>query len=181
VTPGEGEGSAEVLSGLDAGGGDVLAQVMEKLGQLGVDQVAVVMLAPAVLLGGWFLPLIQNILIAYAGLKSFRAIQSPDPEDDKQWLTFWLLYSLFDLVCFVLDLFLWVIPFYGGLKCAILIFLGVLGGASRIYPVLEPLLLQGDEVAKKYEPILEQHLKKLKEQAEDKLKKLQESKQEKTE
>jgi len=31
-------------------------------------QVAVVMLAPAVLLGGWFLPLIQNILIAYAGV-----------------------------------------------------------------------------------------------------------------
>jgi hypothetical protein len=35
---------------------------------------------------------------AWQGVKSFRAIQSPDPKDDKQWLTFWLLFGLFDLV-----------------------------------------------------------------------------------
>ena len=33
------------------------------------------------------------------GIQSFRAIQSPDPKDDKQWLTFWLLFGMFDLVC----------------------------------------------------------------------------------
>ena len=109
------------------------------------------------------LPLAHNVLICYAGMKSFRAIQSPDPQDDKQWLTFWLIYSLFDLVCFVADLFLWVIPFYGGVKCVILIFLGPLNGALMVYPVLEPLLLRGDEVSRKYEPLLKQHLDKLKE------------------
>ena len=29
------------------------------------------------------------------GIKSFRALQSQDPSDDRQWLTFWLLFSLF--------------------------------------------------------------------------------------
>jgi hypothetical protein len=48
------------------------------------DQVACVALGGAVLLGGLLLPLAHNLLIFYAGIKSFRAIQSPDPEDDKQ-------------------------------------------------------------------------------------------------
>ena len=132
-------------------------------GALQSDQVACVALGAVVLLGGFMLPLAHNVLICYAGMKSFRAIQSPDPQDDKQWLTFWLIYSLFDLVCFVADLFLWVIPFYGGVKCVILIFLGPLNGALMVYPVLEPLLLHGDEVSRKYEPLLKQHLDKLKE------------------
>ena len=62
-------------------------------------------------------------------------------------------------------MFLWVIPFYGGIKCVILIFLGPLNGALMVYPLLEPLLLKGDEVARKYEPLVKQHLDKLKEQA----------------
>ncbi len=51
---------------------------------LQADQVACVALGGAVLLGGLMLPLAHNLLIFYAGIKSFRAIQSPDPEDDKQ-------------------------------------------------------------------------------------------------
>jgi len=109
-------------------------------------------------------------------------------------LTFWLIYSLFDLVVFVADLFLWVVPFYGGIKLAFLIFLGahccqckmrvslslfepmslfnkpervvgVLNGAVKLYPLLEPFLLQGDAVYKKYEPMVESHLEKLRQQA----------------
>jgi hypothetical protein len=37
-------------------------------------------------------------LLWLQGIRSFRAVQSKDPSDDKQWLTFWLLYALFDLV-----------------------------------------------------------------------------------
>ena len=32
-----------------------------------------------------------------------------------------------------------------------LVFVGFFGGSSKIYPLLEPLLLQADEVAKKAE------------------------------
>ena len=44
------------------------------------------------------------------GVKSFRALQTKDDHDDKQWLTFWLLYPLFDLACFVGDMVGWILP-----------------------------------------------------------------------
>jgi receptor expression-enhancing protein 5/6 len=95
--------------------------------------------------------LAQTIIAFYAGIKSFQAIQSSDPKDDKQWLTFWLLYSLFDLACTLSDFFLgMIVPFYNELKVAFLVFLGVFGGAAQVYPLVEPLLLQGEEVANKY-------------------------------
>mmetsp|Transcript_55170 Transcript_55170/g.89423 ORF Transcript_55170/g.89423 Transcript_55170/m.89423 type:complete len:131 (+) Transcript_55170:27-419(+) len=117
-------------------------------------------------------PLVHKMLTFHAGVKSFRAIQSPDPTDDKQWLTFWLLFGLFDLICFVTGILGFLIPFYDEAKVGFLIFMGAFGGAHKIYPILEPFLLQGDEVAKKYEPLLEQHAKRLRDMAEAKAKEL---------
>lgn len=73
------------------------------------------------------------------------------PSDDKQWLTFWLLYSIFDLAQAILNYVAFAIPFYHEAKLGFVIFLGVFGGASMIYPAVEPILLKADEVAKKYE------------------------------
>ena len=49
----------------------------------------------------------------YPAYMSFRAIETrEDPDDDKQWLTYWIVYSLFSLVSSFLDsIFFWV-PFY---------------------------------------------------------------------
>jgi hypothetical protein len=80
------------------------------------------------------------------GIKSFRAIQSTDPKDDKQWLTFWLLFALFDLVCYFTDFVGWLVPLYDEVKVGVLVFFGVFGGAHTVYPLLEPLLLKGEEV-----------------------------------
>lgn len=44
------------------------------------------------------------------GIMSFRALQSLDVADDKQWLTFWLIFALFDLACFVGDIVGWILP-----------------------------------------------------------------------
>ncbi len=105
--------------------------------------------------------LAHAVISFYAGVKSFHAIQSSDPKDDKQWLTFWLLYSLLELACTLSDFFLGrVIPFYNELKCAFLVFLGVFGGAEKVYPLVEPFLLQGEEVANKYKQRLEAVAKK---------------------
>ena len=83
---------------------------------------------------------------------SFRAIQTTDSGDDKQWLTFWLLFSLFELATKCADYLLgWVLPYYNEAKAAFLIFIGVFGGAQQLYPLLEPYLLQTDAVARKYE------------------------------
>jgi len=119
-------------------------------------------------------PLAEKVLTFYAGIQSFRAIQSPDPKDDKQWLTFWLLFGLFDLTCFLTSILGYILPFYDEAKVGFVVFMGVFGGANKIYPLLEPLLLQADEVAKKYEPLLEQQAQKLKKLAEVKAKELKE-------
>ncbi len=103
--------------------------------------------------------LAHAIISFYAGVKSFHAIQSSDSRDDKQWLTFWLLYSLLELACTLSDFVLGhVIPFYNELKCAFLLFLGVFGGAKKVYPVVEPFLLQGEVVANKYRRIFDAQL-----------------------
>jgi hypothetical protein len=39
----------------------------------------------AVLIGGLAMPVVLKVLTFYAAVKSFRSIQTPDPEDDKQW------------------------------------------------------------------------------------------------
>ncbi len=93
----------------------------------------------------------QSLMYFYAGLMSFRAIQSEEPKDDKQWLTFWLLFSALELVATVTDVLLgWIIPYYNELKCGLLVFLGVFGGAELVYPILEPFLLKADLVQRKY-------------------------------
>ena len=90
-------------------------------------------------------------LLFYSGLMSFRSIQSEDPKDDKHWLTFWLLFSFFELAATVADVLLgWIIPYYNEFKLGFLVFLGAFGGAEILYPVLEPFFLKAEIVERKY-------------------------------
>ena len=43
------------------------------------------------------------MLLLHAGVQSFKALQTSDEKDDKQWLTFWLLYAIFDWVTAIAD------------------------------------------------------------------------------
>lgn len=53
-----------------------------------------------------------------APVLSFRikAIESPNKEDDTQWLTYWVVYGVFSIAEFFSDLFLSWFPFYYMLK-----------------------------------------------------------------
>ena len=93
---------------------------------------------------------VEASILLYAGLKSFKAIKSNDSNDDTQWLTFWLLYTIFEFATTVTDLFAgFIIPFYVELKIFFLVFLGVGGGANILFPVIEPYLLQAEAEADK--------------------------------
>ena len=83
----------------------------------------------------------------YAGYKSFGALKSTGAEDDKQWLTFWFLFTLFDFACTIVDILGSVIPFYPLIKLGFVIYIGPLNGASVVYPFLEPYLNQAEEAA----------------------------------
>lgn len=57
----------------------------------------------------------------YPAYMSVKAIESTNKDDDTQWLTYWVVYSLFHLVEFFSDIFLFWIPFYWFLKCCFLV------------------------------------------------------------
>ena len=45
-----------------------------------------------------------------------KAIESPNKDDDTQWLTYWVVYGVFSIAEFFSDLFLSWFPFHYMLK-----------------------------------------------------------------
>ena len=69
--------------------------------------------------------IISNLIgVAYPIFMSFHALESKGTEDDdKQWLTYWVVYGLFALTDQCAGFILHFIPFYYVLKVAVLIWL----------------------------------------------------------
>ncbi|QRV76890.1 protein YOP1 [Ceratobasidium sp. AG-Ba] len=97
--------------------------------------------APVSNLIGWALP-------AYLSLK---AIESPQPEDDLQWLTYWTVFGFFTfLESFALRVVLYYLPFYFVFKTAFILWLQLPAtrGARTLHqtvlrPVLAPYIKTG--------------------------------------
>ena len=73
--------------------------------------------------------------VIFPSVCSIKALQSEDPEDDKQWLTYWIVYGLFSFIDMFAGSILKLIPFYFILKIVFLIwlFLPTFRGAKVIY------------------------------------------------
>jgi receptor expression-enhancing protein 5/6 len=73
--------------------------------------------------------------IVIPSICSIRALETKDPEDDKQWLTYWVVYGLFTFIDLFSGFILKYIPFYFVLKIAFLIwlFFPTFTGATLIY------------------------------------------------
>jgi receptor expression-enhancing protein 5/6 len=70
--------------------------------------------SPVSNLVGWLFP-------AYL---SFRAIESPSPHDDVQWLTYWVVFGFFNfLESFALRIVLYYVPWYFAFKTAFIVWL----------------------------------------------------------
>lgn len=59
----------------------------------------------------------------YPAYASILAIETPDKSDDKQWLTYWVVFSFFSFLEFFTDHLLFVLPFYYLLKVLFLAYL----------------------------------------------------------
>lgn len=80
---------------------------------------------------GWALP-------AYL---SFKAIESPSPHDDVQWLTYWVVFGFFNfLESFASSLVLYYIPWYYTLKTLFIIWLQLPAFRVRIPVFLRNLI-----------------------------------------
>jgi len=94
-------------------------------------------------LGGW--KLISDIFaFAYPAYMSFKAIDSTDPTDDTQWLTYWVVFAMFSIVENVMSFLVTWIPFYFMIKCAFFAWLyhPKFMGAGLVYKqVIKPFVM----------------------------------------
>ena len=61
--------------------------------------------------------------VAYPAFMSFLALESGNDEENKQWLTYWVVFGIFNIVDQFAGFILRFIPFYYFLKLAFLVFL----------------------------------------------------------
>ncbi|KXN84832.1 Protein YOP1 [Leucoagaricus sp. SymC.cos] len=83
---------------------------------------------------GWGLP-------AYL---SFKALETPSPNDDVQWLTYWVVFGFFNfLESFALRLVLYYVPWYYTFKTVFIVWLQLpafRGAQTTYFTVLRPIL-----------------------------------------
>ncbi|KAF1331288.1 Er membrane protein dp1/yop1, partial [Globisporangium splendens] len=66
--------------------------------------------------------LVVNLVgFLYPAYQSFKAISTPNTDDDTQWLTYWVVYAFFNITESITDLLLSWIPFYFFIKVAFLV------------------------------------------------------------
>ncbi|KAJ2423678.1 ER membrane protein DP1/Yop1, partial [Coemansia sp. RSA 2524] len=81
----------------------------------------------------------------YAAYASMEAIETPGKEDDAQWLTYWVVFGLFNVLEYFTGFLLYWFPFYYLIKLGFLVWLmaPATRGAERLYHSgLKPLMLQ---------------------------------------
>ncbi|KAJ1926968.1 ER membrane protein DP1/Yop1 [Tieghemiomyces parasiticus] len=90
--------------------------------------------------------LITNLVgFVYPAWSSFHAIETPGKEDDTQWLTYWTVFGLFNVVEYFTNVLLYWVPFYYTLKLVVLLWLALphTRGAEYLYQnYLRPVFLR---------------------------------------
>ena len=96
--------------------------------------------------------------IAYPAFMSFLALETKQTDDDKQWLTYWIVFGAFNIIDHFADVITNFIPFYLALKVLFLIYLmhPYTQGALMIYnglilPNVEKYQAQLDAIDEKLE------------------------------
>jgi receptor expression-enhancing protein 5/6 len=84
------------------------------------------------------------VAFLYPAYASFKAIDSASPEDDAQWLTYWVVFSFFSVIENSLWFIVGWIPMYFVLKISFFLWLyhpNFLGAGAVYQQVLRPLVL----------------------------------------
>ena len=94
------------------------------------------------LIKGWII-MMTFITVLYPAVFSIRAIESPQVDDDKQWLTYWMVYGVLQVLETFFGFIFWIIPYWDWIKLGFFIWLLLpnFKGAELIYySVIAPLM-----------------------------------------
>ncbi|CAG9331917.1 unnamed protein product [Blepharisma stoltei] len=129
---------------------DISAKTGLETGQIAAG--AGVLLLLCMLFGLGAALITDAIAILYPAYMSFKAIESAETDDDKQWLTYWVVFALFKVIDDWSEILFSWLPFYYPIKLAFLVFLFApqTRGALKIYetairPILQKHMKDIDE------------------------------------
>ncbi|KAJ3118398.1 ER membrane protein DP1/Yop1 [Phlyctochytrium bullatum] len=100
-----------------------------------------------ILLNFWGNFLTTLLGFVWPAYQSFKAIESVNKDDDRQWLTYWCVFGFLNVIEFFSDIVLYWIPFYYAFKAGFIIYLILpqTRGAIVVYnSVVKPYLLKGE-------------------------------------
>lgn len=112
---------------------------------------SVVMLVLLVL-QGWTI-LLTTVTVLYPAVHSIRAIESPDDSDDKVWLTYWMVFGMFNVAETFFGFVFYFIPYWDWIRLALFVWLLLpnFNGAKVVYEkALQPLLKEHKDLIQEW-------------------------------
>ena len=91
---------------------------------------------------GWAI-VMTCITVLYPAVHSIRAIESPEEDDDKVWLTYWMVFGVLTVAETFLGFIFYFIPYWGWIRLILFIWLllpQTQGSATVYNAVVKPLL-----------------------------------------
>ena len=71
---------------------------------------------------GWLI-VMTFITVLYPAVHSIRAIESPGEEDDKIWLTYWMIFGVLNVAETFFGFVFWIIPYWGWIRLLLFVWL----------------------------------------------------------
>jgi len=104
----------------------------------------------------WVSRVVCNLLASiYPTWASYQAVLSGKPEQHKQWLMYWIVYTHFAVLEIVADPLVSWLPLYWEAKAALVVWLTLYGGATTLYNRVLTQFLQ------RYEGVIDARLESL--------------------